>query len=220
MKLLSISTLPVVSVLAVLALSSCSSDNGDSHPAGNLPGMSGSSAGGSSSPTAAAQPPANGPHNEADISFATDMIPHHGQAVQMADLALTRGDNGEVKSLAAQITKAQEPEIQLMSGWLRGWGQPVPAASMSMAGASMTDGSMTGMMTDSDMSALAAASGAAFDRSWVRLMITHHSGAVAMSKKELAAGSSAQARVLARQIIDAQTAEIARLHTVLATLPG
>lgn len=142
----------------------------------------------------------------------------------MADLALTRGNNREVKSLAAQITKAQQPEIQQLSGWLRGWGKPVPATSMSMAASAtaggMADGSMAGMMAEGDMSALAAASGAAFDRSWVRLMITHHSGAVTMSKKELATGSSDQARALARKIIDAQTAEIARLRTVLATLPG
>lgn len=157
MKLLSISTLPVVSLLAVLALSSRSIDNGDAHSATKMPGMSGGSMAGSSSPTVAAQSPASGPHNNADVSFATDMIPHHAQAVQMAD---------------------------------------------------------------GDMSALAAASGAAFDRSRVRLMITHHSGAVAMSKKELATGSSDQARALARQIIDAQIAEIARLRTVLATLPG
>jgi hypothetical protein len=60
--------------------------------------------------------PAAGAHNDADVAFATGMIPHHGQALTMADMALNSAGNAEVKALAEQIKKAQDPEIQQMSG--------------------------------------------------------------------------------------------------------
>ncbi len=39
------------------------------------------------------------------------MVPHHEQAVEMADLALTQARSAEVKNLATQIKAAQDPEI-------------------------------------------------------------------------------------------------------------
>ena len=66
------------------------------------------------------------PFNATDVQFATDMIPHHRQAVDMAALADTHASSAEVKALAAKIRKAQEPEIATMSGWLTAWGEPVP----------------------------------------------------------------------------------------------
>lgn len=65
-------------------------------------------------------------HNAADVTFATDMIPHHRQAVMMADFAESRSDNPDVLQLAAEIRDAQDPEIETMSGWLEEWGEPVP----------------------------------------------------------------------------------------------
>ncbi len=46
------------------------------------------------SPSAAALTPASqGQHNAADIAFAQGMIPHHRQAVEMADLAPSRAES-------------------------------------------------------------------------------------------------------------------------------
>ena len=119
-------------------------------------------------------PAADADHNAADIAFASDMIPHHQQAVEMADLAAQRASNAQVKSLAAAIKAAQDPEIQTMSGWLSQWGQPVPSDTdgHDMADMSHGDGAtMEGMMTDEEMQRLAAASGADFDQLWLELMI-------------------------------------------------
>lgn len=66
-------------------------------------------------------------HNAQDVSFAQDMIPHHQQAVQMSDMALTRASSANVKDLARRIKAAQGPEIEQMKGWLSGWGAPVEA---------------------------------------------------------------------------------------------
>jgi uncharacterized protein (DUF305 family) len=167
---------------AVTTLSACGSSSSQSP----------SSA--SASATATAQ-------NAADVAFATDMIPHHSQAVEMADMALTKATNADVKSLATKIKAAQDPEIITMAGWLKGWNQPVPASSMSMSG--MGEASGMGMAT-----------GVGFDRMWVKMMITHHQGAVDMSKTELAGGQYSGAKTLAQSIITSQTAQISQLQAL------
>ena len=70
--------------------------------------------------------------NKTDVGFAQDMIPHHRQAVAMADLAETRASDPKVKKLAAQIAGAQDPEIDTMTGWLKDWNQKVPSDHSGM----------------------------------------------------------------------------------------
>ena len=196
-----------IATAGVLVLAGCSSSGTDS--------AAGSSSSAAASPTGT---PASGPHNTADVTFATDMIPHHSQAVEMADMALKQATSTEVKSLATQIKAAQDPEIQTMSGWLAGWGAPVPAASMDMGGMDM--GSGTGMMSDADMTKLGAARGAAFDQMWVSMMIEHHTGALDMAKTELASGQNPDAKALAQSIVTSQTAEITTMKQLQTTLPS
>ena len=170
------------------------------------------------SPSASASygPAASGPHNQADVSFATNMIPHHAQAIEMADLAIEKAIDATVKQLAAAIQGAQAPEIQKMSGWLIGWGATVPSG---MAGHSTGDSTGMGMMSDADMSELESASGAEFDRMWVEMMIEHHQGAVSMSQSALRDGQNAEVKSLAQQIITAQNREIATMRELLTKLP-
>jgi uncharacterized protein (DUF305 family) len=158
-------------------------------------------------------------HNDADIAFARDMIPHHEQAVDMSELALDRASSTEVKDLATQIRDAQDPEIRTMRGWLADWG--VEAGSGGGHGGGHgggMDGGGPGMMSESDMAELADASGAAFDRMWVRMMIEHHRGAVEMAERVIDAGSSAEVERLARDVVRVQTAEIAELERLSQAL--
>jgi len=142
----------------------------------------------------------------------------------MAEMALTKATDPTVKTLATEIKAAQDPEIKTMSGFLQGWGQPVPATAMGqdMGAMGSTAGSsnMAGMMTNEQMGQLGSASGAGFDRMWTQMMLKHHQGAVAEAKTELSAGSSVEAKQLAQAIIDGQTKEIATLTALLATLPS
>jgi uncharacterized protein (DUF305 family) len=169
----------------------------------------------SSSPTSASASVAvaAGSHNSADVSFATDMIPHHSQAVEMADMAISTASNPQVKAFAVKIKAAQEPEIVTMTSWLKAWNQSVPSSSMSGMG-----GTGMGMMSDADMAALGKATGKAFDSMWVTMMITHHEGAVTMSKTELASGQYAPAKTLAQSIITSQTAQITQLKALAKQL--
>jgi uncharacterized protein (DUF305 family) len=146
-------------------------------------------------------------HNAGDVTFAQAMIPQHQQAVQMAKLAATRASDSRVKDLAARIEAAQGPEVTMMTGWMSSWGASMPS---DMAGMDMP-----GLMSVTDMAALNAASGTAFDKAFLTMMIAHHTGALAMAKTELASGSDADAKALAQSIIDGQTKEITEMKMIL-----
>jgi uncharacterized protein (DUF305 family) len=167
---------------------------------------------------AATGTPAAGPHNAADAEFATNMIPHHAQAVYMAQMAEQNAATRTLKSLAGTVKAAQSPEIAQMSGWLAGWKQPVPSSTYTPG--SMGGTSMPGMMSDHDMTMLADAHGTSFDRMWLSMMISHHQGAIAMAKTELAKGQNSAARQLAQAITSAQTDEIATMRKMLSNLPS
>lgn len=157
-------------------------------------------------------------HNRADVAFASQMVPHHQQALTMTDLARGRQLDPPVQQLVDAIEQAQAPEIQTMSGWLAAWGQPVPSGdpSSSMGGMDMSGGSMPGMMTGAEMQQLADASDADFQQLWLEMMVRHHEGAVAMARTEIAQGEYPDAIALARSIVDSQSAEIATMKKLLA----
>lgn len=149
----------------------------------------------------------------ADVSFAQGMIPHHRQAVEMSELAASRAESAKVKSLSERISKAQEPEIEKMSGWLKSWGEKVPAAG---GGHSAHSGhSMPGMMTPEDMEKLKKLSGAKFDEEFLQMMTAHHEGAVDMARTEESKGSYKPAKAMARDIRRSQTGEIKEMQELL-----
>jgi uncharacterized protein (DUF305 family) len=153
---------------------------------------------------------AAGEHNDADVTFSQSMIPHHRQAVEMAQLAADRAEDPRVLDLASRIEGAQDPEIAEMTGWLEDWDEDVPdeGGHDDMSG-------MSGMMSSEDMDALEAASGAEFDEMFLTMMIEHHRGAVEMANTELDDGESDDAIALAQKIIDAQEAEISEMEAIL-----
>lgn len=200
----------VVGLGTLLFLAACGGDSGHD----GMPSMTASSTLSASSGSAQNAQAADA--NAADVMFATMMIPHHAQAIDMAAMAATRAGSGEVKDLARKIQEAQQPEIDRMTSWLKAWGKPVPDASMSgMGHGGMDQGD--GMMTEAEMQQLTAAKGVAFDRLFATLMIKHHEGAVSMAQQEAQNGKNPDAVALAKQIVKDQTAEIATLKGLLAT---
>ena len=161
--------------------------------------------------TSAVGSAANAAFNDADVTFAQGMIPHHEQAVEMAEIALdpTVGASAQVRGLAARIKTAQDPEIQLMGGWLKAWGRPM---QMDMSSDQME--SMEGMMSTAGMASLGGAQGSSFDAMWSQMMIEHHQGAIAMAKTLKAEGSDPAVAKLADAIITAQQAEIDEINNL------
>jgi uncharacterized protein (DUF305 family) len=159
--------------------------------------------------------------NDADVTFATSMIPHHLQALEMVDLAEGRTLDPAVRELVDQIEAAQAPEVETMSGWLTDWGKPVPSAtggghdSHDMGGTDMGSEDMPGMMTADEMDGLQDADDDAFQDMWLEMMVSHHEGAITMARTELDDGENEAARKLAQAIIDGQQAEIDEMSKLL-----
>ena len=200
-KLIRRTALAATAGVAALVLSAC---GGGGHDMGSM---------GSDSSTKATASAKAG-NNDADVSFATEMIQHHRQAVEMAELAADRASSQEVKDLATKIKGAQDPEIKTMSSWLTSWGEEVPADMSGMEGHDMSSG-MPGMMSSEDMDKLEKASGAEFDKMFLEMMVQHHEGAIKMAKTEKANGEYGPAVKLADDVITAQTAEIEQMNKML-----
>lgn len=149
--------------------------------------------------------------NAADIAFATEMIPHHRQATEMAALADSRTDNVAVLALADRIEASQTPEIDTMSGWLTSWGEDVPKESSGEMS------SMPGMMSDDQLTDLQGSSGAAFDELFLTLMSQHHEGAIEMARTEQADGKFSDAVSLAATIEQDQAAELDQMKDLLGS---
>lgn len=151
--------------------------------------------------------------NTADIEFAQGMIAHHEQAIEMAEIALDPkvGASPEVLDLATRIKGAQDPEVELMTGWLTAASEPI----MMDADDGHDMSSMAGMMTAEQMDAMATMTGTEFDQTWLEMMIAHHEGAISQSETVKADGSNADVLALADQIITAQQGEIIEMDALL-----
>jgi uncharacterized protein (DUF305 family) len=171
--------------------------------------------GGASSAEQGATAAGDAASREADIVFAQSMVPHHQQAVEMADLALKNASSDRVKELASRINGAQDPEIESMRGWLEIWGADEGMAGMDHSGMDM-GGSLPGMMSEADMTRLAAAAGADFDRMWLQMMIAHHQGALTMADGVLTTTADPQVKALAQAVVSGQTEEIDTMKGLLA----
>ena len=193
-----------------LLLAGCGDDTGPAAHDGSAMGH------GDSSPADGGQ----APFDDADVTFARGMIPHHQQAVEMARLAASRAEDPRVRDLAERVEAAQQPEIETLSGWLDGWGADPGHDGDAMDGMDHGPGGMDGMMTADDLRALADATGAEFDRLFLEQMIAHHTGAVAMAETEIADGRNPEAVTLAESIRDSQSTEIAEMRQLLSELGG
>jgi uncharacterized protein (DUF305 family) len=164
---------------------------------------------GAGSSTAQVSEPAG--HNAADIAFARNMVPHHRQAVEMAQMVPTNTTNQQIIALANEITTAQLSEVQAFTAWLMQWQDTQDTHDAR----SHDSRGMPGMIDPATMGRLQSLTGAEFDRLWLTSMIGHHRGAVAMAQDELAHGRNADVMYLARTIIANQQAEIDRMQKML-----
>lgn len=202
-------TLVGACALVVLAISTgCSSSDHSEHPAGNPPPSSATAA-----PATTATPAAA--HNDADVTFAQHMIPHHTQAVEMSDTLLTKqGIDPRVTQLANQIKAAQGPQIQQMQGWLTQWGAP----SMPPMSGTGDMPPVSGMMSQQDMTALTDAQGVAATKLYLTQMIAHHEGAITMAQSEINDGRYSPAVEMAHGIVSGQQQEIDTMNGILASM--
>jgi uncharacterized protein (DUF305 family) len=188
----------LAALTAALFLASCSTSASDSHadhPQTDQPVITGQPAG----------------YNADDVAFATNMIPHHQQAVDLSAMVPDRSTNAGLVALADQISAAQQPEINVMNVFLVQWKEN-PDTNSGHAG----HGSTTqGMVDAATMTKMESLSGEEFDEMWLASMISHHRGAIEMAKAEIANGDNVDAKMLANNIVTTQEAEIGRMKQML-----
>lgn len=205
-------TTAVAAVL--LGAAGCDAGGGDSgprtaaHGGGSVvaPGKPGEPARTLSASQAAEEAGVDTP-NSADVGYVQMMILHHTQALELTGLVPSRSRSAPVKRLAERITAAQQPEIGAMEGWLTHHGRAKEPAGHDHA-------AMPGMATPGQLKQLRAAKGAAFDRLFLKLMITHHQGAVTMATEVLSEGNNVQVEEMAGDVVAQQTTEISRMRAL------
>ena len=151
--------------------------------------------------------------SDIDRHFIEQMIPHHEDAIYMAEIASARANHQEIKNLASDIKRTQNAEIEQMRNWYKDWfGTDVPQNStvMGQHGMTSTSGMHMGMMGDeTDTNALRNAQYFEdFEREFIKQMIPHHQMAVMMANMLLQGTSRPEMKELAQNIIMAQTKEI------------
>jgi len=142
---------------------------------------------------------ASGDLSSDDVMFLQMMIPHHQQAIDISDLALTKSADSELLALAKNIRDEQAAEIVKMKAWLDAAG-----ADLEMDhGASH---SMSGMLSDSELAALEKATGKSFDVLWLKGMTGHHDGAIHMATM-IEDASNPEIKSFGQAIVTTQSAQ-------------
>lgn len=142
-------------------------------------------------------PPAQSaaPKGRFDRAFMTEMVSHHGMAVDMAEMARDKATHPDLRDTADDIIRTQTAEIKRMQRWLKRWyGVTVSPR--------MTHQDME------DMAELDRASGAEFELRFMSLMTVHHTLAIERAGIARRRAAHRQVRRLARAIVRAQEREI------------
>jgi uncharacterized protein (DUF305 family) len=187
-----------VALFVALLLTSCSgsAEHTEAHPTDES--------------VSTAQPPG---FNADDHAFATNMIPHHEQAIELAAMASEHSTDAELIALAAKISAEQEPEIRALRVFLVQWDEnPQDNASHGDHGG---QGAMAGMVDEATMARLQGLQGAEFDTLWLQSMISHHQGAIEMAKAEVTNGQNVDIKRMAETMVDTQQAEITQMKQML-----
>lgn len=147
-------------------------------------------------------------NSQIDRHFIEQMIPHHEDAIIMAESALEKAKRSEIKKLAEDIKRTQSEEIEKMKGWYKDWfGTDVPQTNIQTGMGMMATRMHGGMMgDDTDIEKIKNASD--FDKAFIEEMIPHHQMAVMMAQMLGRGTSREEMKDLAQDIIDAQTKEI------------
>ena len=154
-------------------------------------------------------PPAEG---STEATFARDMMTHHEQAVAMAFILHDRTRDAALRQFTLDIILTQQAQIGQMYGWLSVWGLPIAGLQPPMQGPM---GRM-GMATQEDVNALRTLPLAEAETSFLRLMILHHQGGVAMAQAALKLPLRPEVQRLATSIVASQQSEIEYMQQLLA----
>jgi uncharacterized protein (DUF305 family) len=141
--------------------------------------------------------------NGTDAAFVNALIPHHEQAVDAADLALSRAEHGRLERLAEEIIQIQSVELST----LRTVRDVIQDAGVEEGDLGLSEEEMG---VGHDPAELRNAGD--FDCAFLAMMIPHHEGAIRIARAELESGIHAELRRMSENIIDAQGFELRQMR--------
>ena len=158
--------------------------------------------------------------NSVDIGFLQDMRYHHDQAVQIAYHYITKTDdpNPRIELIAEEILLGQQLENGRMIQMLRDFHASEAndtGTAMAWMGMAVPIEQMTGLATDDELQAFAAAAGDEAAREFATLMIAHHQGGIHMAEYVIENGANPDVRSMAQSMVKGQTAEVAELQAII-----
>jgi uncharacterized protein (DUF305 family) len=188
-----------LAIACALLLAGCGSAAATKPPAAAKPAAA------AGSPSASAAMPPN--VNATDVMFLQMMLPHHRQGIRLVRLAKDRPAREEIKILAAAIDATQSAELEMMSGWLRDWGQPETSTDPHVhdAHGGVPETSLA------EIAALQKATGADFEKKFLDAMIAHQDDAVQMAKLELGSGGYQGAKDFASRVDQSRSAQVKQM---------
>jgi uncharacterized protein (DUF305 family) len=141
-----------------------------------------------------------------DEAYIADMLAHHEGALNMSEQAGAVVAHEELLTLTGNIIQTQSMELVQMREWQKAWGykETTSGGHMSHGGAGMD---MGGDMVEM-MNKLKDLKGEAYDKEFLKQMIIHHEQAIEMSRYANTNAKHQEIKDLAKNIIEAQTAEI------------
>jgi uncharacterized protein (DUF305 family) len=148
-------------------------------------------------------------YNQTDVTFATELIPHHRQSLQMVRMVEQRDVDPKLKSFAAQLRVTKAVEIESMLSWLKDWDVTAPTGDPSVGTG------QSGAVNPGDLAALEGSTGNEFEKQWLRLMIRQHEDAIALAKVENAKGQYPYAVALANTVMVGQASQIRTMELML-----
>jgi uncharacterized protein (DUF305 family) len=160
--------------------------------------------------------PASAPTNAVDLGFARDMTTHHAQAVEMSEIVHRRSTDPAVNYLAFDVLSTQQGQIGIMTGWLDLWREPQSSSDPAMLWMGhVQNGPMPGMATDDEIQGLNTLPLADMTEQYLRLMIRHHRGAIAMAQFAAENAGTSDIATLADNMDAGQSSEIRLMQDML-----
>jgi uncharacterized protein (DUF305 family) len=174
--------------------------------------------------------------NSVAAGLARDMTDHHAQAVDMATIVQGRTTDADIRYLATDIALGQTSQMGQMQGWLNVWklsigrsGPPMAWMNQSHSTMQMGNGStmnpsmmqlqanglMPGMATQAEVNQLRTLPVKQADVLFLKLMIAHHKGGVAMCQVAIDETKVPVVDNLCRTIVASQTLEITQMTQLL-----
>jgi uncharacterized protein (DUF305 family) len=151
----------------------------------------------------------NSAGNGTDLAFVDAMVPHHEMAIDMAKIAKERGEHPEIKQLADDIVSSQQGEVARMN-----------LIRDDLSDLKKTPLGLPAHLAGMDMKSTTLRTAKPFDREFIDMMIPHHQGAIRMARVEETKGKSPALKMIAADMIEAQSKEIREMNDWRTTWYG